>query len=370
MEDAAIPPPAEPEAQTQISGPLAGLSGLLYTEEKIFRPLHPPVLLPKLRVSGTQRAHVDLLVSMLEAEGEALIDVRPSRRRNYSQKISIWLISLVLLGAIFWPLTTTGLPTPAPALPEESQEAYRLVEALSSGDPVLVVVDFEPGFTGELEAGAAPVLDHVMLKGATLALVSSSPTGPLLGERFITQTLAQHQYTRNLQYVNLGFIPGGAFGIASFSQDPLGTLPVTLDGVVIGEPGRQALPLPLQGIQRLSDFRLVLVIVDQPLTARVWVEQIQPRLLKEGGQTPLLMVVSAQAEALVRPFYEANPRQIQGLVAGLHGGEAYAGITGRSRLEPATWDAFSLGSLAAALIILTGGLVGIAVKSFRQLAQP
>jgi hypothetical protein len=54
----------------------------------------------------------------------------------------------------------------------------------------------------------------------------------------------------------------------------------------------------------------------------------------------------------------------------MYGGASYASVSGRRRVEPAILDAFGLASLAAAMIILTGGLLGVAVRSLRQTTQP
>jgi hypothetical protein len=65
------------------------------------------------------------------------------------------------------------------------------------------------------------------------------------------------------------------------------------------------------------------------------------------------MVVSAQAEPMIRPYFDAN--QIQGLVVGLTGGKSLEAIT-RPGLGRAYWDAFSYGLLVAEVLILVGGI--------------
>jgi hypothetical protein len=120
-----------------------------------------------------------------------------------------------------------------------------------------------------------------------------------------------------------------------------------------------ALP-PLQGIEGINDFSMVVVIVDDPDVARAWVEQVQPYLTGDDVETPLVMVVSAQSEPLIRPYYEAIPRQLQGFVAGMRGGASYARLTGRVSLTSEYWDAFSAGLTVAAVLIAIGGVVNVA----------
>jgi hypothetical protein len=75
--------------------------------------------------------------------------------------------------------------------------------------------------------------------------------------------------------------------------------------------------------------------------------------------TPLLMVVSAQVEPLVRPYYEANPQQVDGLVAGLSAGVSYESAMQRPGMARRFWDAFSFGLPTAVILILIGSLVSI-----------
>ena len=83
--------------------------------------------------------------------------------------------------------------------------------------------------------------------------------------------------------------------------------------------GQQAWQLPpLQGVQKLSDFAAILILTDNADSGRAWIEQTGSAI----GNTPLLMVISAQAEPMLLPYYDSG--QIKGLVTGLAGGEAYA----------------------------------------------
>ncbi len=71
------------------------------------------------------------------------------------------------------------------------------------------------------------------------------------------------------------------------------------------------------------------------------------------------MVISAQAEPLVRPFYQASSRQVSGYVSGIAGGAAYETFTGREQVARGYWDAFSLGVLLAAVLIIGGAVYSI-----------
>ena len=340
------------------AGPLVGLSGVLAADSDVARPQNISEYAVKLQVSKEQRTHVDLLKDMLDGEGTA----NPISKQSVisTHNVLRWVIALVLFLAILWPAVTSSLQVPMPTYSQEIGDVNGLINDLPEDARILVAFDYQPGLAAEMDTTAAAVMDHIMLRGAYLTLVSTSPTGPLVAERFLSQTQSNHNYTRDEQYINLGFIPGGAAGLLSLAVSPQRTVPYTTDGVdAWGTSADTALPA-LHGVERLIDFSMILVIVDDSDIARSWIEQVQPYLTSEDGGTPLVMVVSAQSEPLIRPYYEAYPRQLQGFVAGMRGGASYARLTGRIGLPHHYWGGFSAGMSVAALLIAVGGVVNVA----------
>jgi hypothetical protein len=351
-------------------GPRSGMDGEIAPEE--FLQARPPLAFSyNLRITSTQHAHADLLESIVNSEGLALPLSR--HREAIPSPLLRWAIAAILFVSILWPVVMERQGAPMPSFPEETGQVNNLIEGLPEEASVLLAFDYDPGFSGEMDAAAAAVIDHLISRGTYLTLVSTVPTGPVLGERFISETISRHNLDRNTQYVNLGFVPGGSAGLLSLTEDLQRALPYTLDGEAAwegigGQAGRSEFP-PLEGIVQLSDFNLVLVLVDDSSTARSWIEQVQPSLHVESFQTPMAMVVSAQVEPFIRPYYDANPRQVQGFIAGLRGGMAYEQMTGRDMIPGYSWDAFIYGTSTAGLLLLIGGLVGIAFTLFDKRGQ-
>ncbi|HEX6304408.1 MAG TPA: hypothetical protein VFZ76_09470 [Anaerolineales bacterium] len=355
VEDAAPSAPVEEKDNQQVesAGPLAGLRGVLSAEPEIAKVQKPPAYSIKLHVTENQHAHADLLKSMLAEEGQPQPIAGPAIISP--QHLLRAVIGLILIVAVFWPVLTGTQQAPLPTFSPETAAANRLISQLPNQARVLMSFDYEPGLTGEMDAAASAVVDHLMLRGAYLTLVSTSPMGPIVAERFLSTAQAEHNYTSLEEYINLGFIPGGPAGLLSFAETPQRILPYTLDGNFAWSENLT----PLQGIERLADFDLVLVITDNSNVARIWVEQVQPYLESGDSSVPLMMVTSAQAEPLVRPYYQAASGQVQGLVSGLQGGGAYALLTGRGGLARQYWDAFSLGLWVAAMLVISGGVINI-----------
>jgi len=207
--------------------------------------------------------------------------------------------------------------------------------------------------SGELEAASAALVQHLLLRDSQIVMVSSQPTGPGLGEAFLQENFSGDDYIKTHQYVNFGYVSGGAAGLLSFASDIRQTkAEMAWD---------QA---PLSEIQSIRDFALVVVLTDDPDTARSWVEQVQPLLYDSVSSTevPLVMVVSAQAEPLVYPYYYTNPQQIAGLISGIGGGAYYETVIGPS-IAARYWTAYNVGMMVAVIIIAVGSIYNLARNS-------
>ncbi len=343
--------PANENQEVEAQGPLAGLRGVLPSSPGLGSLRKPPAYSVKLQATDTQQRYAAHLEKLISAETESQ---GAKRARPMSGALLRGIITLALILALGLPIATGLQLTPVNALyPPEMLAMTDLINALPPNSPVLVVFDYEPALSGELEATAAPVIDHLLIGGARLTFVSTSPTGPALAERFMAETQASHNYKSGQQYVNLGYLAGGSVGVLNFVEDPSGTASFAYseDPAVNGQPA-WTLP-PLAGIQALSDFNLVLVLTDNADTGRVWIEQAGPVLRDKS----MAMVISAQAEPMIRPYYDSG--QIKGLVTGLAGGKAYEQYTQRPGLGGKYWNAFSAGLLLVEILIVLGGVWGV-----------
>jgi hypothetical protein len=351
--------PDEMDQKIESSGPLAGLSGILPAEPAIARVKKTSAYAIKLRVSDNQQAHAGMLEELIKNEGT--VESVPERARISSQQVLRLSIFIILLLAVLGPVLTGSQNIPLPALAAETLETRQIVDAISGGAPVLLAVEYEPGLSGEMEATSASLIDHLMIRGAFLTLVSTSTMGPAQAERLVSvvNNSTGHDYEASSQYVNLGYIPGGPTGLLGFANGPRQILPFALDNSPTWESG------PLSNVQDIADFELVVVITESSDSARAWIEQVQPAL----ADTPLIMVVSAQAEPLIRPYYEGSPQQVNGMVTGLAGGASYEKSMPRTSLARKYWDAFSFGLLAAVVLIALGGVVVAAYSSLSKRNQ-
>ncbi len=344
-------------------GPLAGLSGILPAEPEITQTGTPATFSMRVGVSKSQYDHVALLKELIKDEAEVEPQTRPEPIIQ-THHILRWAIALVLILAVGIPALAGLESTPGPELvPPETLAVGNLVGSLTQGRTVLVSFDYQPGLSAEMEAAGAAMIDHLMLLGTPMTLVSTSPTGPALAERFFASApeLRAHGYTHGEQYVNLGYIPGGAAGLLNFALSPRRIFPIPFNLAGLPEGSNVWATPPLQGVQQLSDFEMVVVLTDDLNSARAWIEQVEPLL----GQTPLVLITSAQTSPLLMPYYENDTPQVEGLISGVPGGMTYERLTGRSGQARRYWDAFNNGLMLVNLLILVGGALSVGLFLIR-----
>jgi len=97
---------------------------------------------------------------------------------------------------------------------------------------------------------------------------------------------------------------------------------------------------------------MILVITDDPNTAKSWIEQVGTTL----DETPLTMIVSAQVEPLIQPYFQASPQLLKGYVSGVIDSMNYEEILGRPNLARQRWIPFNIGIIISVGIIFIGGL--------------
>ncbi len=333
-------------------GPLAGLRGVLPAETGVAVVGKPSVYSTKMQVGANEQARLEWLQQLLKAEQKAV--PLPSQASLSPQSILRLLILGVFLLAAIWALwagASTPLSKGDASAPVGIVDIHDRVSSLPSGSAVLLAVDYEPAFAGEMESIGIAILDHLASQGVRVIMISTTPNGPALGERLVNSlnTRSGYQQRPFENYTNLGYIPGGSAGVLGFIQDPAQVMRYDLNGENAWD-GQV-----LNAEKGIESFAIMLVMSEKQETIRSWVEQAGPALQTQA--IPLLMLVSAQAEPLVRPYYAAEPQQVNGLAAGLVGGAWYESLQGKPDSASQMLDAYSIVILVAVIMILVGSLV-------------
>jgi len=341
--------PAEEEL-VELSGPLAGIRGVL--------PVEPIISLPHLERPETAMVETPSVSGDLFAEivaqppPSAAVEPEAAGRRLVAgvQRVLIYLLLLVavvvpiLAGPIYGPLDAEVLQAGA--------ESFHAVldgqggVALPEGGVVVVAFDYNPAMAAELSLQARAVADHLMRRGVRVMALSLYPEGAALAQDLLDELAAEWGYSYGEDYIHLGYLPNQPASVRRFiSVGPAGEGQSDYRG---GQPVSQY--AIAQGVGGLSSVDLIVELAGDESAVRTWVEQITAR-----ADVPMVAGVSAATAPYVRPYLESG--QLRALLVGLPGAaeyEAQAGRPGRA--------IDSLGSQAAAqaaivLLIVVGNLV-------------
>jgi len=347
----AQPSASKPSDQTLESrGALAGLQGVLASVPGFTPTSKPKAYSIKLQASDEQMSHASLLEQILAAETEPVPIASYSTLRT-SNPLR-WFITFIIFLITVLPISARTQIFSLPlGRPQDLNGALQVAQSIPEGAPILVAMNYEPARVGEMEAAAAPMFDQmILLKHPHLTFIAANESGAMLAERFISGPLAGHNYESGIQYLNLGYLPGGQMGIHAFAQNPRETSPLD---VTLAPAWAAA---PLDAISSLSQFAAMILLTDDADSARTWIEQTQ----SERGTMPFVVISSAQAAPMIEPYFDSG--QISGQVAGLYGGAIFEqNNSGRPGIARAYWDAYSLGMLAAMALLVGGGLWSLAL---------
>lgn len=345
----------EPEEELVVEtvGPLAGLRGVLIAEPVVAKPRRSTIGGARLEVTERQFAQAEILRRLVETEEREGVAAVPRARRL---PLLWWAVSLLLTLAVAASLLL-GTPTfgPPARVPRDLGSLIQLVDNLPADRPVLLVFDYEPGFSGELDAVAGALVEHLMARDLRLVTLSTRPTGPPLAERLLGSVGAGHGAENGKTYLHLGYLAGGPTAVQLFAAAPRRAVlegflrPTDLAGASVWDS-----PL-LSSVQRLSDFGMVAVITTGTEAARVWAEQAHPWL----GDTPLVMVLTTGAEPMIRPYFESLDPQVNGILSGLPSALAYEQVNGRPAAAQARWNGYGVGMLVAVGLLAVGAAYGL-----------
>lgn len=300
------------------AGPIAGLVNALPAEPDIVLSSKPSFVSRNLQPTDLQKVHSRLLETLIGDEKTPKTPDRPPETEKHSvMKI---VIALFLFGAALFSSLTNWVPLqPAASVGADAYLAKTLIDGLPERSPVLIAVEYSPGYMAELGPQVSLLFKNLIQSGHTPVFVTTSPLGPVLAEQIANNNQNESKSAQTQNYVNLGYLPGGAAGIRSFANNPPAIIQVDVHQKPVW--GRQE----LKDIRTAAGFPLVIIATENPERFREWIEQMKP--VFDGSR--LLVVASAQNEVIVRAYLEnAIRNKTAGLLSGSAGSSAYALLAG------------------------------------------
>lgn len=282
---------------------------------------------PSLTISQEEQNRADQLADTISDEKA------PRSLHQRLKGFSPWGIRLVM-GVLLVAVVCFALFLPAPVdFPPALQGPHSLAvlewtQSLPQEASLLFVLDYQAGFSAELDLISKPVLDSLFIDGREISILASSPSGSLLFSRFLEET----GLTDRTEVIDLGYYPVESFGAYGLASQILS------EWRIISQPAfTKTLPSgPLDGI---------IILADDYEGAMAWVEQLSSLV----PETPIFLLVTSQAAPLLLPYWESG--QVMGIAAGMPDAVNLAGetVTLTSR-----WRAYQAGILLVIVMLLIG----------------
>ncbi len=328
------------------TGLLAGLRGTLPVEMLIAQPRAVAAAEAPL-TAARDAAPAGLFAQIVGRGPDAAPKAMPQARQSRLGRVPLWITYLALLAAVTVPLLLQDpLFARSIAPPASVLDLYGSVEALAPDRPVLVAFEYDPSSSDEMNVLAETVVGHVFSRGIPVVAVSLQPAGPPVAQAVLEELAARHPGAR---YASAGFVSGQAAGVQLLGQGLEPALLQDLQGVAPADP--EVAP----GVTGLDSFALLLVLAAEPESLRIWIEQAGA--LQDAN---LAAAVSASLEPVARSYYATDPRQLQGLVAGVPGAATYESLLrgdGTVSAETAAGlDSLAAGHAVFILVLVVGNI--------------
>ncbi|HJW83191.1 MAG TPA: hypothetical protein VJ754_02700, partial [Anaerolineae bacterium] len=250
-------------------------------------------------------------------------------KTSLGDRIARWLIAAAFVLIVYLPNVNPFASAFFQVGAVESglfQPAADQIQALSAGDRVLMIFDYDATQAGEMNAIAEAFVRHIGLRGAEVVAGSLNPIGPALANRVLQKVTAGQSPAP--AFVNQGYLPGQAVGVQK---------------MLLSNPAK-----------------IIIVMAGSPESLRWWAEQVTAARLP----TPIVAGLSASALPQAMPYLQSG--QVRTAVSGLMSGLAYQRSLDPKRDAPPDGfdrvvrsEALILSQITFALILLVGAVVSL-----------
>ncbi len=281
-----------------------------------------------------QRERMELLKALVDGEGKSAY-VQKSPRKVKTKTFRLILALILLVMTIFPFLSDDEAIFLQGSMQPASQAFHESVSELKAGSKILMVVDYQPSTSAEMETLAQPVLKHLVESSAEIYPMTTYPEGIWLAERLLQSDAIDDD--SEVLVDSIQYLPGGRLGALNFAMKDF-------DPNASGVSKSYA----LAGINSLADFDRIIILVDSLQSGRNWLEQVGPHI----SGTPMLMISSTQEAAVLLPYYDSG--QLGGLLSGYHDAGIYASMVGDGLESGNSWQAYQSGLLVMIILFLVG----------------
>ena len=287
---------------------------------------------PMIAISREEQTSIDQLTATIADEQAVRTTVQPVKRPSiHWGRLILGLLMIVALSLSLFFDSIPGLP-PGQTQPY-NLELLNWAESLTNTTSLLIVLDYQAGFSNELKVIASPIIQNSLTEVGEISLLSSSPPGSLL----FTQLVSELDGANDIVLRDLGYFPIPAYGayhlgMQSDASWRFAYLPQSDN------------TLPSEG------YDGILILADTFEGSSAWVEQLSSLM----PDIPLHLLVTAQAGPLLLPYVASG--QVKGMISGISEAVSVISIIDQSDGVSPVWQAYQVGILLVMVVMVIGAV--------------
>ena len=198
-------------------------------------------------------------------------------------------------------------PTP------ESQIVFDEINKLNAGDKILLSFEYGPSTKPEIHPMAIAILKHLYAKNIQVYGFALWPDGNFMSTEAFSEVSDDYDKKYGVDYVNLGYKPGGEAVIKGIASDIRTLYPVDLQGTSIND-----IPM-MKDVVNIEDFDFVFSLSAGFPGSKEWVQYAC-----DPKNIPLSTGCTSIQVTDIMPYVEND--QIRGILAGMPGAAEYESL--------------------------------------------
>ena len=265
-----------------------------------------------------------------------------------------WLF-VVMAVAIVVPLVVS-MPLPL-YVSTMVKDLYDAIEALPDHSIVLISADYDPTAKPELEPFHVALLHHLARKKIRMVMISLWPAAPPLTDQVVAEVglVEKYGYVKGVDFAHLGYKDGRQIVMESMGNSIRATFPRDRDGNPV-----ESNPL-MREVDTYADVAMLINVSGGFPGVKEYVQVVQSRYgIKMVG------ACTAVSGPDYVPYYQATPKQLLGLAAGMKGTAEYEKLVGRPGTAMSGMAAQSSSHLLLILFIVFGNVMFFLARRERR----
>ena len=195
----------------------------------------------------------------------------------------------------------------------ESQIVFDEINKLNAGDKMLLSFEYSPSTKPEIHPMAIAILKHLYAKNIQVYGFALWPDGNFMSTEAFSEVSDDYDKKYGVDYVNLGYKPGGEAVIKGIASDIRTLYPVDLQGTSIND-----IPM-MEDVVNIEDFDFVFSLSAGFPGSKEWVQYAC-----DPKNIPLSTGCTSIQVTDIMPYVENN--QIRGILAGMPGAAEYESL--------------------------------------------